>query len=278
MARLRTILPAPPLRPYVSAYLFLSAGQEETILSAPPQLSSGLVFLWGEGIIRHSGKQELLPSRYIVPVTTEAFDAYGLTPSTLVAIKFHPGKFYEFFGWPQYLFYDNTIQIDDTDLNKRAALLHEALDEVQHPTLQAKMLDHFLLSQFPECPKSSPLINGVLNEIYLSPEIHSLKEVQPEVQVSSRHLRRLFRTYTGLNARSFIRILRFYRAYFMLQSPRYTSLTKLALQAGYFDQAHFIHDFQHFLNTSPNAYLKRSLHPEATLAWEGLREEGLPVL
>ena len=74
MASLRTILPAPPLRPYVSAYLFLSTDKEEKILSAPPQLSSGLAFLWGEGVIRHSSKQDLLPPRYIVPDTTAAYD------------------------------------------------------------------------------------------------------------------------------------------------------------------------------------------------------------
>ena len=275
MASLRTILPALPLRPYVSAYLFLSADKEEKILSAPPQLSSGLAFLWGGGVISHSGKQEVLPSRYIVPVTAEAYDAYGTSPSTLVGVKFYPGKFYEFFGWPQYLFYDNTIQLDDTDLSKRAALLHEALDEVQRPDLQAKLLDYFLLLYFPRQPKSSPLIDSILNSLYHAPDIQSLRQVQPEVQVSSRHLRRLFRTYTGLNSRTFIRILRFYRAYFMLHTTPYSSLTELALRAGYFDQPHFIHDFKHFLNISPRAYLKRTLHPETKLAWEGLRKEGI---
>jgi AraC-like DNA-binding protein len=187
-----------------------------------------------------------------------------------VAAKFHPGRFSEFWGWPQDLFSDSTIALPDTDIGQQANLLHEVLDDIKTPERQAPALDQFFLRQAPQHPTSCPLVQSLIHHIYEHPELQSLQAAPHHTQLSLRHLRRLFKRYTGLNARTFIRIIRFYRAYFLLQSGCYTSLTDLALRAGYFDQAHFNHDFRNFTGYSPSGFMKAQ-HPEAALAWEGVR-------
>lgn len=269
MIKLRTIAPAPALRPYVSTYLFLNTGDKEDIRHAPPQLSSGLGFLWGKWTIRQEEKRLDLPPNYVIPITQTSFSASSPHPNKVVAAKFFPGRFYNFFGWPQDLFACNTVALTDTGLGQQAALLHEALDEAREPTLQAQLLDKFLLARLPRLPDRCYLIQSLLWFVYQNPLAHSLQDIPHRTRVSLRHLRRLFKKHTGLNARTFMRILRFYRAYFLLPSGRYTSLTDLALKAGYFDQAHFNRDFRQFTGYSPRAFLKKQ-HPEAALAWEGM--------
>lgn len=43
----------------------------------------------------------------------------------------------------------------------------------------------------------------------------------------------------------------------LLNSNQYLNLTGIAQQAGYFDQSHFIHEFQSAYGETPGAYRKK---------------------
>lgn len=270
MPRLRSIAPAKALRSFVSTYLFLESGDGQHVPFAPPQLSSGIAFFWGEGQIRYQSHQIDLPPNYIVPVTEVPFQATGATASKVVAVKFHPGRFFDFFHWPQDLFVGTTVPLVDSDLGKTADLLHEALDDQPSPQAQAKVLDHFLIRRLPSGSVGNPLISQVLYQFYQQPHWQDFKETPFRSMVSARHLRRLFRHYTGFSPRSFMRLLRFYRLYFRLLSGQPLSLTQAALEAGFYDQAHGIREFKRYTGLTPGAFLRHSDTSGQALAWEGL--------
>ena len=75
-----------------------------------------------------------------------------------------------------------------------------------------------------------------------------------ETGYSSRHLARLFRERCGLSPKSLQRILRVNSAARRMQQPENVSLTHLAQELGYFDQAHFIHDFRAVCGVTPGTY------------------------
>ena len=80
--------------------------------------------------------------------------------------------------------------------------------------------------------------------------------------VQTRTFERLFNTYVGTTPKQFFRLNRFQGLLNrMLQLPREVSLTDLAMEFDYYDQAHFIHDFKAFTGNSPSVFLteKRSL-------------------
>ena len=64
---------------------------------------------------------------------------------------------------------------------------------------------------------------------------------------------RELRTEAGLGVHAFVRVLRINRAVRCLQAGA-PSLTRLAQELGYFDQAHFIHDFKAVCGVSPGQY------------------------
>jgi AraC-like DNA-binding protein len=270
MTRLIHIPPAKPLRKYISSYLFLSSEGAEEIKLAPPQLSSGMAFIWGNASIKQDGMVEQLPAQYIVPITTKPFEAHSTGATKVVAVKFFPGKFTDFIGQPQDLFEGTTVAASDTDLGEEVKLLHEHMDEVNDPFTQAQLLNEYLLPRIKKIEAPQPFIDWILHQLYPHPELQHIGQLQHHINISDRHLRRLFKEYTGLTAQAFIKLIRFYRAYFMLLSGKYISLTQIAYDAGYFDQSHMIRDFKSIMRSNPSTYIKQQNHPERLLAWEGI--------
>ena len=74
--------------------------------------------------------------------------------------------------------------------------------------------------------------------------------------LSNRGMQKLFKKYVGMSPAYFKKIKRFNEATQQLLKHPDVSLTSMALQCGYYDQAHFIKDFKEFGNITPSNFLK----------------------
>jgi AraC-like DNA-binding protein len=76
------------------------------------------------------------------------------------------------------------------------------------------------------------------------------------------HFGQLFRDEVGLTPKLFCRIQRLRQVLYLLVGKEHVDWMDVALTCGYFDQAHFIHDFRTFAGCTPTAYLEqRGFHP-----------------
>ena len=76
--------------------------------------------------------------------------------------------------------------------------------------------------------------------------------------LARRQFERRFKECTGFSPALFMRILRFQRTYRLLERGRSHNLTEVALEAGYFDQSHFIRDFKRFGGMEPKTYFRHA--------------------
>jgi hypothetical protein len=74
-----------------------------------------------------------------------------------------------------------------------------------------------------------------------------------------RHLLGRFREHTGLPPKVFARILRFQRAAALMADSAGPSLCEIALDCGYYDQAHLNRDFRAFAGRTPTELLAARL-------------------
>lgn len=73
--------------------------------------------------------------------------------------------------------------------------------------------------------------------------------------MSARQLRRLFVEQIGLTPKHFCRVIRFRHSLSRLGQSRRGDWTQVALECGYYDQAHFINEFKELSGYSPGEFV-----------------------
>ena len=89
----------------------------------------------------------------------------------------------------------------------------------------------------------------------------SVSGLAAELGWSHRRLIASFREGIGLAPKRLGRVLRFERVSQLLQRVEEPRLAEVALDCGYYDQAHLNRDFRQFAGTTPGEYLARRLPP-----------------
>lgn len=105
-------------------------------------------------------------------------------------------------------------------------------------------------------PKLASGLEQALHLIYNSLGTIRIDRLSEGVGWSSRHLNRIFRQYTGLSPKAFGQVVRLQQVCKQLFLGNDSSLN-LALEHGYFDQAHLLNDFHKYLQHSPRQFLLR---------------------
>jgi AraC-like DNA-binding protein len=82
--------------------------------------------------------------------------------------------------------------------------------------------------------------------------------VADRLGVTARHLRRAFVTHVGVAPKEFARSVRLQRALTFFGRAQTMSWAHIALDAGYYDQAHLISDFKELVGLTPSAFVQRA--------------------
>lgn len=82
------------------------------------------------------------------------------------------------------------------------------------------------------------------------------EELSNEVDISLRHFRRKFKETVGVSPKHFCKIIQLNTVFQLLNTSNTERLHHLALDCGYYDQAHFIHDFKKMIGSSPRNFLE----------------------
>jgi AraC-like DNA-binding protein len=77
-----------------------------------------------------------------------------------------------------------------------------------------------------------------------------------DLRVSKRQMQRLFSLYVGVSPKWVIMRYRLHEAVERMTNGETVDLPGLALDLGYFDQAHFIKDFKAMVGRAPGEYAK----------------------
>ncbi|MEE4198408.1 MAG: AraC family transcriptional regulator [Bacteroidales bacterium] len=86
----------------------------------------------------------------------------------------------------------------------------------------------------------------------------SVEEIARHTQLSYRTIHRLFTDEIGICPKEYLKILRFNKVCNCLNGSRNVNWSELIYSCGYYDQAHFIHDFKNIMKSTPNNFIKHN--------------------
>jgi len=128
------------------------------------------------------------------------------------------------------------------------------------------LLDATIAVKLAEAPVPTPLVGWAWRRLRESDGRLAIGALAAEIGCSRRHLVAQFHEQLGLPPKTLARVLRFNRAVELLQRDDGSRFGEIALDCGYYDQAHLNRDFRAFAGDAPTAFLARRLPDGAGFA------------
>ncbi|HTL97173.1 MAG TPA: helix-turn-helix domain-containing protein, partial [Holophagaceae bacterium] len=130
----------------------------------------------------------------------------------------------------------------------------EAVLAAEEDAARIELAEAFLRGCHPEPDPRIEFLNRVAARVAEDREITRLEHISERFGVGSRTLQRLFARYVGVSPKWVIQRYRLHEALARVDGGEAVDWASLALDLGYFDQAHFIKDFKALVGRTPSDY------------------------
>lgn len=177
----------------------------------------------------------------------------------LMGVQFRPGGAAAFMDGPAGELHGLEVNLESI-WGEDAAALRSALMDVPAVSGKFRVLAGVLRARLRQGARPPPVVAFALNKFHTEPECR-LGEIVGHTGYSARRFIELFSAGVGLTPKLYQRVWRFQSVLRRLFAESPADLAGLALAGGYYDQAHFNHEFRAFSGLTPATYLaRRGLH------------------
>jgi len=173
---------------------------------------------------------------------------------SMVGIRFRPGGAYPFFNFPISELSESVTELD--------LIWGSLVDEIRNQLLETKSaqerllrLESFLLRQARRPLEVNRLITFAVYQLQHSPQFLAIRDLANTIGITQKHLISQFERVVGLRPKSFARVCKFQNVVNLIEQQKEFKWAAIALECGYYDQAHFIKEFHSFSGLNPSAYL-----------------------
>lgn len=174
-------------------------------------------------------------------------------PIDRIHVKFSPCGLNRFALVPQQVLKNRTALADEVFPAPALREMISELSECESFAKRARVLDRFFLDLYSPPDPVEEAIEVLANRICYDTAC-SLGRLLGEVPMSLRQTERNFARIMGLSPRAFRRIARFERAKDGVLELGGRTLGDVGLEAGYYDQSHFVREFKSLSSMAPGSY------------------------
>ncbi len=248
-------VPGPPLAQFVeSIWLYEDCVQSQRLERILPTGALGLVINLREDLIRNYNRRdprqfESLSGSVVVGVHSEFMVIDTACQAAVLGIQFKPGGAFPFLNMPASELRDLHVPLDALWKAEGADLRNRVLDAAT-PDAKFRVMERFLLSQAKPGFGIHPAVNFAMKEMPMT----TISHVTDQIGLSPKRFIDIFQEQVGLTPKLYCRIRRFQDVLRHIRSGKQPAWADVALSGGYYDQAHFVHDFRAFSGVTPTVY------------------------
>ena len=171
----------------------------------------------------------------------------------VAGVAFKPGGSALFMPMPAHDVSDIDVPLDAIWGRARTVRLREQLLASRTLDAMLDVLDAALCESWTR-RNPHPAVSYALDAFDHAPQAISVAAVTQRVGLSAKRFIERFKAEVGITPKRYCRVHRFQRALAEMDRGGQVEWTSVALDCGYFDQAHFIRDFREFSGITPTAY------------------------
>jgi AraC-like DNA-binding protein len=172
----------------------------------------------------------------------------------IIGVCFRPGGAFPFLRMPAGELRDTTVSLDAL-WGAAAVDLRDQLLQAPNHQSRFEVLERALLTELSRGFDLHGAVGFALRRFMTEPHVTTVAGVTDQIGLSPKRFIQVFRDETGFTPKVFCRIRRFQQALGLMEGRNSVEWANVALDCGYFDQAHFIHDFRAFSGINPTSYL-----------------------
>ena len=177
--------------------------------------------------------------------------------SKMLIVAFKKGKAYPFYPLPMNEI-TNLVLGAELIFGKDILDFRERLLAAPSIDRMFLLVETFLIRQAGDSLVSDIVSNCVeyaLASIINRPTRLSLQQLSDQIGYSQKHFISLFKKQVGVPPSQYMKIMRFQKTILEIENADPIDWSQIALRNGFYDQAHFIHDFRNFSGYTPSKYL-----------------------
>lgn len=250
---MKHFIPCDILKPYVQS-LMVSESDQVRSYTVLPGTSLVMGFQYRGNLAYRQDQTAISLATAGITGILNTFRTFQNTVHTgTILVIFKEAGAAHFFKEPLHELYNESLALDNLVERSELAALEDRLSADVQDEDRIKMVEQFLLARL-QLRKTDLLVSAAIQQIHLAHGHIRMTDLAEKLYTSKSPLEKRFRQVVGTTPKKFATIIRMKTALFTMQSP----MTELNdHQLGFYDQAHFIHDFKKFTGTTPEQYLKQ---------------------
>ena len=249
----------PDLSSWVSCYWTLevpaeSDPQKQRIV---PDGCIEMAFILGDDVRRYTSETEFIlqPRSMVLGQTIRPFLIQPTGYVNTFAIRFYPYGFSSFVDVPIERLANKETPIHELFDNDLAKELEVQVTRAASTEERIEIIDRFLLDRLSEKRTIDRIVINAVDTLLAMKGNAAVGHIANADLVTQRQLQRKFLKQVGIGPKQLGKVIRFRSALKRILDRNTGTLTDIAYEADYYDQAHFIKDFKEYTGTTPKQFL-----------------------
>ncbi len=202
-----------------------------------------------------NGLERQLANNHIVCARSKHHKLRETEKIAFIAARFRVGTFRHFINLSMSEIGDTFLSAEEI-WGKRVSKLEEDLINATSMKARVGLLDGWLFELYSLNYKTDTDMDYVANKIYYGYKDLRINSLAEELGISKRHLERKFIASIGVSPKALQMNSRFVSVLKHLLLHRKKDYLSYAMDEGYYDQSHFIKDFNYYVGESPTLFLQ----------------------
>ena len=253
----QTFEPNKDLSTFVKCYWTLDSPEEkhpkrQTII---PDGCIEMIFHYGNLYKQYleAGSSTIQPRCFVIGQLTRPLEIEPTGETGIFSVRFNPDGFLPFASIPIKEMENKAVSLEQL-FGMEGLKIEEAILSANSTHERIGHIEAFLLKRLLAIETIDAVIKSTIETILTANGQLSVDELSKHIKVHRRQLERKFSTTIGLSPKQLSKIIRLQVSLKMLLNRQFTSLTALAYEGEYYDQAHFIKDFKEFTGLTPKEF------------------------